>query len=791
MANMDTVSDGHESNSSDEGRPGPSRRLPRGKRPTPITGSRQPAPKRPKNNYDIAMKSALLGKKTDKKLDFLGLDTSTDVIEEAKDDLTTSLADLRANAAVFEHTNMELGISVPSQDQKVVWPSNGAMSSMVQEYCQVMQKRTTEAQHRDRQEIHSLKDKNVKLHQQLREVNANAKAGELTKAQVDKFRKLEEQVTELDERIVNKDFAMVMYKECEKLSKEDIVQLKTDKNILQEAINASRASEEGLKQQLEEARSERDQSVRLVKAKTDQNAKLVADTDALRLQLAAKDNALQAARAQVVKRDQDFADQRTISVQRQAELQTLKEQVQNVQDQADSDKKRSQEQYSILDEQMRTDIRRRDNKVEQLEAQAQQHNDAMLAHKTQAKNNIDRCFERIYEQQKQIDEAQERFAILGQERVQDRQAMMGELMNLLGVSMGDYEQTLSRLGIDCPRWYSDNERHHYQGHLAIGSSLMLGRPPMVLQLGVTIPRLPHMQLLNETLADRSIDLRRDINYKLMLVSSYLSTSDRGRATPLLWDVWAVLEGTEVYTEDIEAVTSAVASVARTVFRLFSDGSITDIGFWIATQMVCSLLRWDFHEMALEGILPLDHPSRRIDRPLVVAGLSRFLGFDLDAHLMDPLRNELFASFEGCVERFPEVFKLFKGVVEGKWTPVILCDLSDSAEILVLIQDPMRQCVIWHDGATKCSVVEHESVKWLRLDRARFGQSMYISIDGDLGLWMVKRFGYIDTPDCDLDRLNQQRSDLAARRLAPAAMQSSDGQFPRCRLIQQQPCGLEW
>ncbi|KAI4190037.1 MAG: hypothetical protein L6R41_001056 [Letrouitia leprolyta] len=292
-----------------------------------------------------------------------------------------------------------------------------------------------------------------------------------------------------------------------------------------------------------------------------------------------------------------------------------------------------------------------------------------------------------------------------------------------------------------------------RGCLISKLSLLRGKPPIYVASLMGSPQWSCLADLDDTTPCSPIDLLKDINYKIILTWLRISTRDPERLVSILWDIWAVLEGTLVYSSDINTVACALITTMKRIFELFSRGLISELGFWIAAQIVCSLQFWKIREMDLADILPQNRFDRHTDWPLVLAGLSRILA--LDTNEPNDRDGGLFESLEAAAEKFPETCRCFSVEIDDEPARVVLCHLPALAEVLVMIQFSDRRCVLWHDGEEKCSVMEHASwAVWLRLDRGRNGTCWYMVVDDEMEPWLIERFERKKPPDQDLDRLSR-------------------------------------
>ncbi|KAI4125337.1 MAG: hypothetical protein LQ338_004319 [Usnochroma carphineum] len=334
-----------------------------------------------------------------------------------------------------------------------------------------------------------------------------------------------------------------------------------------------------------------------------------------------------------------------------------------------------------------------------LQKLTQQHKKSE-ANLTVCLDEIGRMHDELQKRQDELDaikrslsRAEERAISYDRRNQEDRDNVPLELQNLLGVSPGAHHDTLRRLNVDSITWPCDKPGHH-RGCLIGTSSLLHGRPPMVVHRSETPPPLAWSALSQATLP---APLVKDVNYKLVLTLLYLSTPGE-KFIQLLWGIWAVLEGIQIHSDDVAAVACAVTSVAKRIFQLSSDDTVSDLGFWITAQIVCSLLPWGFDRLDLNDVLPSDHPSHQTDRPLVSAALSRLSLCETGSQHTGDRTNDLFVSLETCAARFPDLCKSFGTLIDGNPAKAVLCNLPETAEVLVLVQTVSGDCVLWHDKA---------------------------------------------------------------------------------------------
>ncbi|KAL8903836.1 MAG: hypothetical protein Q9207_003666 [Kuettlingeria erythrocarpa] len=354
---------------------------------------------------------------------------------------------------------------------------------------------------------------------------------------------------------------------------------------------------------------------------------------------------------------------------------------------------------------------------------------------------------------KQLLSRSEDRAAVCEQRIQiERDDAIGEMSVLLGVSDGDYRKTLGRLSVDTSSWRCGALRRPRRC-LVITSSLLKGRPPVI-----GIPPQPFcLSLSQETTPESATPGVKDINHKLTLLSLYNDQAAvDDRCVQLLWSIWAVLEGTDIQPRDVATVACAVTSAAKRMFHLFSEGSLSDLGFWITAQIVCSLVHRGFEEMELYDILPPDHPSHQSDRPLVSAGVSRILRWHRVTTDKEDISHGLFASMESCVGRFPRSCTSFQTSIDDSPAQAFIHHAAAEGTVLVLLKLATGDCLLWHDDAIKCTLFERAFAMWIRLDRGQHGAPLCMegpwSVDSGMSseTWMKDRFKEVRPPDSDFE-----------------------------------------
>ncbi|KAL8927702.1 MAG: hypothetical protein Q9208_002117 [Pyrenodesmia sp. 3 TL-2023] len=350
-----------------------------------------------------------------------------------------------------------------------------------------------------------------------------------------------------------------------------------------------------------------------------------------------------------------------------------------------------------------------------------------------------------------LSQSEERVIAHDQRNVQDRDNATLEIKALLGVIPGDLRDTLHRLSIDSEAWRCTGLGFH-QGCLLIGSSVLDGRPPMVMDQSNTASPLPRPDLQQETFPGPRSSLVVDIRYKIILTMLYLSNPVERRFIPQLWGIWATLEGTKIQSDDMGTLVGSLMSAANRIFRLFSEGTVDDLGFWITAQIVCSMMPWAFQEFDLSDILPPDHPSHRSTRPLVCAGVSRILMSVTGSQNEAGKSCGLFASLRSAAASSPDSCKHFTTEIDQNPANAVLyllhgVDNADAREVLILLETVTGDCIFWHDKAEKCVVFASEDyATWLRLACVDSGRPLHFRIPDELGEWMEEQFELVQDSD---------------------------------------------
>ncbi|KAL9028004.1 MAG: hypothetical protein Q9196_003565, partial [Gyalolechia fulgens] len=265
---------------------------------------------------------------------------------------------------------------------------------------------------------------------------------------------------------------------------------------------------------------------------------------------------------------------------------------------------RAKTRYTILSKKLfeaNLEIRTRDTQIQKLTEDAKNVQQTMLSNDTRFRQSLDQYKQRLKKAEKRANE-------LDRTVQEDRRSWMQEIKVLVGVEDGDHRKLLDCLGIPHTSWRCTIQGHH-QGCLNIQSSMLQGRRPLQLRARF------------RDIGDGPTSAE-DINLQLIKVSLGTESVKTGQSTSLLWDLWALLEGAMIHSNCVEQIACAAASVTKHLFQLFSQGNITDLEFWIAAQIFCTLLPWGFAELDLDNILLPTLSCHQINRPLVTAAFSR-------------------------------------------------------------------------------------------------------------------------------------------------------------------------
>ncbi|KAL9027417.1 MAG: hypothetical protein Q9196_004053 [Gyalolechia fulgens] len=416
----------------------------------------------------------------------------------------------------------------------------------------------------------------------------------------------------------------------------------------------------------------------------------------------------------------------------QSQVVGLQDQQRNLQAQFNATESRLQDEicrtkkhYATLTEkwfEASSEIRTRDTQIQKLTDDAKDVQQTMLSNDARFRQRLDQYKQRLEEAEKRANE-------LDRTVQENRRSWMQEIKVLVGVEDGDHRKLLDCLGIPHTGWSVAAEGRH-QGCLNSQSSMLQGRRPF------------------PTSAATPLHFTKDINLQLIKVSLGTASAKTGQSTSLLWDLWALLEGTTVQSTSMEQIACAVASLTKHLFQLFSQGNITDLEFWIAAQIFCTLLPWGFAELDLDNILLPTLSCDQIDRPLVTAAFSRI---HVSRKSGSGLPKALFTSFEICAKEFPDQCKCFHASMDGSRQRVALLHLVSHEEVLLLVEDTKGSCVLWHDEKVKCGLFDYHFRNWLRVDRGGDNPSLLIEVNDDLLSWMAANFSFSRPPDHELSR----------------------------------------
>lgn len=402
------------------------------------------------------------------------------------------------------------------------------------------------------------------------------------------------------------------------------------------------------------------------------------------------------------------------------------------------------------------DARRKANALEQRDMEARSLYGALQDKYSESQAKLRTCADQLEQKSHDLEElklslskSEERVIAYGQRNVEDHDNATLEIKALLGVIPGDLRDTLRRFGIDSKAWCG-TELGSHQGCLISGSSVLGGRPPMVMHRINTASPLSGPHLPQEMFPVPRLSLVVDIRYKIILTMLYLSNAGERGYTPHLWGIWATLEGTKIQSDDMATLAGSLMSAGIRIFRLFSEGTVDDLGFWITAQIVCSVMPWAFQEFDLNDILPPDHPGHRSTRPLVCAGVSRILMSATGSQDEADKSYGLFASLRNAAVISPDSCKHFTAEIDHNPVNAVLyllqgVDIDD--EVLILLETVTGDCIFWHDKAEKCVVFASEGFAIsLRLDRVDLGCPLQFRVPVELGGWMVEHFGLMHSSD---------------------------------------------
>lgn len=389
--------------------------------------------------------------------------------------------------------------------------------------------------------------------------------------------------------------------------------------------------------------------------------------------------------------------------------------------------------------------------LERQATEAQGLYDALADKYSQSQTKLEACADsleaksnHLEELQQSLSRSEERVIAYDQRNVEDRDQATSEIKALLGVIPGDLRDTLRRVNVDPGAWCGTKTGSH-RGCLVSGSSVLEGRPPMVVSQTNPVPP--------KSCSHPETSLAVDIRYKIIMATLYLSTPGERGYLQQLWGIWASLEGAEIQSDDMAALACSLISAANRVFRLFLDGTVDDLGFWITAQIVCSVRPWAFEEFDLSDILPPDHPGHQITRPLVCAGVSRILMSATGSQNEAADKSDgLFASLRTAAAISPDNCKHFATEMDRNPVNAVLyllhdADADDAREVLIMLETTNGDCILWHDRAENCVVFQGQGfAMWLRLARADLGCPLEFPVPADLGVWTVERLTLVESSD---------------------------------------------
>ncbi|KAL8645205.1 MAG: hypothetical protein Q9210_006840 [Variospora velana] len=207
---------------------------------------------------------------------------------------------------------------------------------------------------------------------------------------------------------------------------------------------------------------------------------------------------------------------------------------------------------------------------------------------------------------------------------------------------------------------------------------------------------------------------------------------------LLWDIWGNLDSRMISRRQIDHVVTPLAHVLEHVLLSCSEGRLSTLAFWLASQTVGYLLRWQFTDLHLQvPLLPWSAPATRDVATLITAAYSCIQqGQQTDLATMS---NGLL-PLPGCA---PDHCVQFPASLNGMNVKTCAYQLPSTMETIWVMKDDGGRHLVLHDHDAICKVVEMGLDYWVRLGREDHGGFHWLFPQIDIESWVRGKFGSAD------------------------------------------------
>ncbi|KAI4289866.1 MAG: hypothetical protein L6R35_000869 [Caloplaca aegaea] len=207
---------------------------------------------------------------------------------------------------------------------------------------------------------------------------------------------------------------------------------------------------------------------------------------------------------------------------------------------------------------------------------------------------------------------------------------------------------------------------------------------------------------------------------------------------LLWDIWGNLDSRMISRRQIDHIVTPLAYVLEHVLLSCSEGKLSTLAFWLASQTVGYLLRWQFTDLHLQTpFLPWSAPATSDVATLITAAYSCIQqGQQTDSPTM---LNGLFPLL-GCA---PNLCVQFPASLNGMNVKTCAYQLPSTMETIWMMKDDGGRHLLLYDHDATCKVVEKGLSYWMRLGHEDHGGFHWLFPQIELEGWVRQNFASVD------------------------------------------------
>ncbi|KAL9043023.1 MAG: hypothetical protein Q9180_000172 [Flavoplaca navasiana] len=344
--------------------------------------------------------------------------------------------------------------------------------------------------------------------------------------------------------------------------------------------------------------------------------------------------------------------------------------------------------------------------------------------------------DRIKELEKQQNILRNRNGGLQAQNIMDKDSMISDIKLLLGVTHDHLGAIFTRIGINGDAALSPRAKY-YHGRLD-SASMICGRRFLDFH-PVSIDNDSSTSSISD--GQESDAFIRSMCLHLIKIALCLDQDDTiAASTEYLWDLWGNLESRTITPQQISRIARPLAHVVTQISSAHVQGKVPDIAFWLATQLTCYLLAWEYVNLLMPMSIT-DSISRDCYPGLLLkAGhQSRAPMLDLADTPLDDSTDVLIPSTleaERLQDRCPWFSaELNHQPVRGWVLP--LCGIEEVLWALEIDGERIRIC---HTESGSCRLVEYGLARWIRLSACRSNEVLWMFLKEDVRDCVLDKFG---------------------------------------------------